>query len=115
MKYLLIVILILSGCALHPRLPYTPVEKVMLASAIGGQVGDYVSTQQGLSQGCVEGNSLVANPGVMIGAKLFLGGAAYFVSDAADTHTTRKVWLGLMSVVGWGATIHNENIDCSNI
>ena len=112
MKYLLILTLLLSGCALHPRLPYTPVEKAMLASAIGGQVGDYVSTERGLSRGCVEGNSLMQNKGVMIGTKLLLGGAAYFVSNAADTHTTRKVWLGLMSVVGWGATIHNENIDC---
>ena len=112
MKYLLILTLLLSGCALHPRLPYTPVEKAMLVSAIGGQVGDYVSTERGLSRGCVEGNSLMANKGVMIGTKLLLGGAVYLVSNAADTHTTRKVWLGLMSIIGWGATIHNENIDC---
>ncbi len=112
MKYLLILVLLLSGCALHPRLPYTPVEKVMLVSAIGGQVGDYVSSQRAFSRGCIEGNPLMANQGVMIGTKLLLGGAAYFVSNAADTHTTRKVWLGLMSIIGWGATWHNGTIDC---
>ena len=52
------------------------------------------------------------NQGVMIGTKLLIGGAAYFVSNAADTHTTRKVWLGILNVFGWGATIHNETIDC---
>ena len=112
MKYLLVLTLLLSGCALHPRLPYTPVEKVMLASAIGGQAGDYISSQQAFSRGCVEGNFLMQNQGVLIGTKLLIGSAAYFVSNAADTHTTRKVWLGILNVFGWGATWHNENIDC---
>ena len=105
-------ILLLSGCALHPRLPYTSTEKVMLITAIGGQVGDYVSTKRGLSRGCVEGNPLLQNQGVLIGTKIVFGGAIYLVSNAADTHTTRKVWLGLMSIIGWGVTWHNEAINC---
>ena len=106
---------LLSGCALHPRIPYDPVEKVMLATAIGGQVGDYVSSQKAFSRGCVEGNPLLQSNGVMIGAKVAVAGMTYLVSNACDSHRIRKVWLGLITAIGWGATWHNETIDCGGI
>ncbi len=85
----------------------------MLATAIGGQAGDYFSTQKALGGRCVEANPLMQNQSVMLGTKVGLSAMAYLVSNACDSHSTRKWWLGIMSVIGWGATIHNATIDCN--
>ncbi len=113
---LIIILLLLSGCALHPRLPYTPAEKILLATAIGTQAGDYISTRGALDRGCVEANPLLknANAPEMAAVKLLISVIIYGVSNAADTRLTRKVWLGGMSVIFGAITWHNATIDCGN-
>lgn len=117
MYRLIIIILMLSiaGCALHPAVPYDPAEKILLGTAIAGQVWDYTSTKNGLDNGCIETNQILGehpSDAALAGSKIMVMGVAYFGANAIDNHTIRKIYLGIISAIGLAAGAHNSQVDC---
>lgn len=106
-------LLLLQGCALRPVVPYDLPEKGLLAGAIGGQIFDYTSTKRALARGCVEGNPLMSSDAVMVAGKVGISVMAYLGANAIPDHKLRKIYLGIIGAIGIGAGIHNETIDCS--
>jgi hypothetical protein len=99
---------------------WTGWNKFWFASAIGGQVGDVVSTNAAINRGCQEGNPLFgADPetGTIVLAKAGLLGLSYWVTeylyaDSPDQIKLRNWIYGAQAVTGFAATGWNAAQDC---
>lgn len=108
-----LILLVLNGCAWRPAVPYDNAEKILLGTAIGGQIFDYTSTRRALNMGCIEGNPLMSSDAVMIASKIGISAMSYYGANSIIDHRMRKIYLGLIGAIGIGAGVHNEMIDCS--
>ena len=83
---------------------------------MAAQVGDYVSTKDAFSRGCIEGNSTILgeNPddAALLLAKFGSGPLITWAGKNIKNHTARKWWYGTTGLLVGGVVLHNYNITC---
>lgn len=99
--------------------PWTFWNKSLLASAVGANLADIVSTQDGLDRGCTEANPLYGddpNVGTMVLIKAVAMGVTYYLIENHTAPENRQEWrnwgYGAHTLVGGFAAVHNYNTDC---
>ena len=106
MKYFLIVILLLSGCA--SVRPWTTEEKLMLGASCIATFADGYTTIKGLHDGCSETNPITGkNPsdGVVISFMAITQGFSIIVAHYWEEY---RMWLlGMKTGVNAGFAWHN--------
>lgn len=108
-------VILCGACALRPVVPYDTAEKVLLGTAVGGQVWDYTSTRSGLDAGCIETNPILGehpSDGALIASKVLVSCMAWLGANAMPNHLERKAFLGVISIIGIAAGAHNSQVDC---